>query len=150
MQQTCRKGHRLQLVSLPRVLKFEIPLKRLFDFGRDLVLGLLHLGQGGSVSSSPRNTTALKRWSQFSHLYSMVGMKLSPNDLFLVLLHFRWGRGSRDLRVFFKDFSALFFSGIFFDGVDKTFAIPFELLLPYAGYLKHGRPTLGFENGHLL
>ena len=69
-------------MSLARLLKFEIPLKRLFDLGRDLVRGLLHLGQGGSVSLSPRNTTVLNRWSQFPHLYSMVGMKASPNDLF--------------------------------------------------------------------
>jgi hypothetical protein len=79
---TCRKGHLVQLVSLASVLKFEIPLNRLSDLGRDFVRGLLHLGQRGSVSLSPRNTTALKRWSQFPHLYSMVGMKASPNDLF--------------------------------------------------------------------
>ena len=81
MQQTCRKGHLVQLVSLTRVLKFDIPLKILSDFGSDLVMELLHFGQSFSVSLSPRNTTILKRWSQFPHLYSMVGMKGSPNDL---------------------------------------------------------------------
>ncbi len=39
---------------------------------------------------------------------------------------------------------------ILFDNAEKTIAIPFELLLPYAGYLKHRRPTLRFENGHLF
>jgi hypothetical protein len=81
VQQTYRKDHLVQLVSLTRVLKFEIPLKKLSDFGSDLVTGLLHLGQLASVSLSPRNTTILKRWSQFPHLYSMVGMKGSPNYL---------------------------------------------------------------------
>jgi hypothetical protein len=45
VQQTCREGHLVQLVSLKKVLKFEIPLKKLSDFGSDLVRGLLHLGQ---------------------------------------------------------------------------------------------------------
>jgi hypothetical protein len=84
VQQTCRKDHLAQLVSLARALKFEIPLKRLSDLGSDLAKGLLHLGQGGSVSLSPRNTIALKRWSQFPHLYSIIGMNVSPNDLFNV------------------------------------------------------------------
>ena len=74
LQQTCREGHLVQLVSLARVLKFEIPLKRFSDRGRDWVRGLLHLGQDGSASGSPRNTTVLKRWSQSPHLYSMVGI----------------------------------------------------------------------------
>jgi hypothetical protein len=75
-------GHLVQLVSFKKVLKFEIPLKTPSDFGSDLVQGLLHLGQRASISLSPRNTTFLKRWSQFSHLYSMVGMTASPNCLF--------------------------------------------------------------------
>ena len=82
MQQTYRKRHLVQLVSLKKVLKFEIPLKKLSDFGSDLVRGLLHLGQRASVSLSPRKTTILKRLSQFSHLYSIVGMRASQNDHF--------------------------------------------------------------------
>jgi hypothetical protein len=80
VQQTCRKGHLVQLVSFKKVLKFEIPLKTLSDVGRDLVQGLLHLGQCTSVSLSPRKTTILKRLSQFLHMYSIVGMRASQND----------------------------------------------------------------------
>ena len=69
-------------MSLVSGLELEIPLKRLSDLGRDLVRGLLHLGQRVSVSLSPRNMTALKRWSHSPHLYSMIGMNASPNDLF--------------------------------------------------------------------
>jgi hypothetical protein len=82
VQQTCRKGYLVQLVSFKKVLKCEIPLKTLSDFGSDLVRGLLHLGQCASVSLSPRKTTILKRLPQFSHLYSIVGMRASLNDLF--------------------------------------------------------------------
>ena len=67
-------GYRVQFVSLERVLKFEIPLNKPSGVWDGCAVLWRHCGQATIRFSSPRRATRLKVWSQFSHLYSIVGI----------------------------------------------------------------------------